>query len=93
MPARIVCPDRVSQGYLVTLPDLCVFRRSRAVRRWLDRLISLDFDADLEYEETAAGILVPIRLIHGDRSVELRARLDTGAADCLDPSRCERQLR
>jgi hypothetical protein len=49
----------------------------------MDRLISLDFDADLEYEETSAGILVPIRLIHGDRSVELRARLDTGAADCL----------
>ena len=46
-------------------------------------MTSLDFDADLEYEETAAGILVPIRLIHGDRSVELKARLDTGAADCL----------
>ena len=44
---------------------------------------SLDFDADLEYEETAAGILPPIRLIHGDHSVELTARLDTGAADCL----------
>jgi hypothetical protein len=44
----------------------------------MDRLISLDFDADLEYEATAAGILVPIRLIHGDRSVELMARLDTG---------------
>ena len=49
----------------------------------MDRLSSLDFDAELEYEETAAGILVPIRLIHGDRSVELTARLDTGAADCL----------
>jgi hypothetical protein len=46
-------------------------------------LSSLDFDADLEYEEAAAGILVPVRLIHGDRSVELTARLDTGAADCL----------
>ena len=46
-------------------------------------MTSLDFDADLEYEGTAAGILVPIRLIHGDRSVELKARLDTGAADCL----------
>lgn len=44
---------------------------------------SLDFDADLEYEEASPGILVPVRLIHGDRSVELRARLDTGAADCL----------
>jgi len=46
-------------------------------------LTSLNFDADLRYEETAAGILVPVRLIHGDRSVELKARLDTGAADCL----------
>jgi hypothetical protein len=49
----------------------------------MDRLISLEFDADLEYEATSAGILVPIRLVHGDRSVELRARLDTGASDCL----------
>jgi hypothetical protein len=49
----------------------------------MDRLISLDFDVDLEYEETSAGMLVPIRLIHGDRSVELSAWLDTGAADCL----------
>jgi hypothetical protein len=49
----------------------------------MDRLISLEFDADLQYEETSAGILVPVRLIHGDRSVELRARLDAGAADCL----------
>ena len=49
----------------------------------MGRLSSLDFDADLEYQETAAGILVPVRLIHGDRSVELTARLDTGAADCL----------
>src|ERR1019366_9943441 len=54
----------------------------------MDRLISLDFDAGLEYEESSAGILVPIRLIHGDHSVELRARVTvrgtiTGAADCL----------
>src|SRR5690242_2693999 len=49
----------------------------------MDRLISLDFGSDLAYEETAAGILLPIRLIHGDRNVELSARLDTGAADCL----------
>jgi hypothetical protein len=49
----------------------------------MDRLTSLDFEADLEYEETSAGILVPIRLVRGDRSVELTARLDTGAADCL----------
>jgi hypothetical protein len=49
----------------------------------MGRLISLDFDAQLDYEETSAGILVPVRLINGDRSLELRARLDTGAADCL----------
>ena len=49
----------------------------------MDGLISLDFDAQLDYKETSAGILLPVRLIHGDRSVELRARLDTGAADCL----------
>jgi hypothetical protein len=49
----------------------------------MDRLISLDFDADLRYEETAAGILVPVRLIHGNHSVDLRARLDTGASDCI----------
>jgi len=49
----------------------------------MDRLISLEFDADLDYEATSAGILVPIRLVHGERSVELRARLDTGASDCL----------
>jgi hypothetical protein len=49
----------------------------------MDRLISLEFDGDFEYKEISAGILVPIRLIHGDYSVELSARLDTGAADCL----------
>lgn len=47
------------------------------------RLISLEFDTDHHYEEVSSGILVPVRLTHGDRSVELRARVDTGAADCL----------
>jgi hypothetical protein len=49
----------------------------------MDRLISLEFDAELYYEETPAGILIPIRLTHGNRSVELSARLETGAADCI----------
>lgn len=49
----------------------------------MDRLSSLHFDTDFGYEESAAGILVPVRLIHNGRSVELSARLDTGAADCL----------
>ena len=49
----------------------------------MDRLTSPEFDSELHYEETPAGILIPIRLTHGNRSVELRARLDTGAADCI----------
>jgi hypothetical protein len=49
----------------------------------MDRLTTLDFEALHDYADLSAGILVPIRLIFGDRSVELRARLDTGAADCL----------
>jgi hypothetical protein len=44
---------------------------------------SIDFDARYHYAETAAGILVPITLIRGDRRVSLKARLDTGAADCV----------
>ncbi len=46
-------------------------------------MTSLDFDATFNYEDADAGILVPIRLIRDNRSVELKARLDTGAADCL----------
>lgn len=49
----------------------------------MDRLTSLEFDAEFHYQESPAGILVPIRLTYGDRSVELRARVDTGAADCI----------
>jgi predicted aspartyl protease len=49
----------------------------------MDRLTLLEFEAELHYEDTPAGIMVPIRLTHGNRSVELRARLDTGAADCI----------
>jgi predicted aspartyl protease len=49
----------------------------------MGRLSSLDFDANFGYEESASGILVPIRLVHDGQSVELSARLDTGAADCL----------
>ena len=47
----------------------------------MDRLNGLDFDADFGYEESAAGILVPIRLIHDcmQAGVELSAPLATGA--------------
>ena len=36
----------------------------------MDLLSALDFDADFGYEESAAGILAPLRLIHEGRSVE-----------------------
>jgi hypothetical protein len=49
----------------------------------MERLTALEFDAELQYQETSAGILVPVRLIHGDRSADWTARLDTGAADCI----------
>ena len=54
----------------------------------MDRLTSPEFDSELHYEETPAGILIPIRLTHGNRSVELRARLERagqpiGANDLL----------
>lgn len=54
----------------------------------MDRLTSLEFDAELHCEETPGGILVPIRLTHGDRSVALRARLDTRAADSVFDDSC-----
>ena len=46
-------------------------------------MISLDFEVQHQYEETAAGILVPCTLLHGGREVDLKARLDTGASDCV----------
>ena len=49
----------------------------------MDGLISVSFQTEFEYEENGAGILIPVRLSHGDRGVELRARLDTGASDCI----------
>lgn len=49
----------------------------------MDGLSTLDFDKECRYEESPTRILLPVRLIDGDHSVELRARLDTGAADCI----------
>ena len=41
------------------------------------------FDTEYGYQETASGIMVPVVLALAGRNVELKARLDTGAADCL----------
>ena len=46
-------------------------------------MINLEFELAHEYESTADGILVPVRIVQSGKSVELTARLDTGAAHCL----------
>ena len=35
------------------------------------------------YESTSAGIVIPVFLVHGSESVEVKAKVDTGAAFCL----------
>jgi hypothetical protein len=45
--------------------------------------VSLAFDKSHHYAETADGINVPITLYVGRQSVELLAKLDTGAAHCI----------
>jgi len=45
--------------------------------------VSLDFDAAHHYTEALDGIEVPITLSTGRQSVELLAKLDTGAAHCI----------
>jgi hypothetical protein len=45
--------------------------------------VSLDFDTSHHYAEARDGIDVPITLSMGVESVELLAKLDTGAAHCI----------
>ena len=45
--------------------------------------ISLDFATSHNYIEASDGINVPITLRIGKRSVELLAKLDTGAEHCI----------
>ena len=45
--------------------------------------VALDFDIVHQYAETAEGINIPIRLSVGNQSLELLAKLDTGAAHCI----------
>jgi len=51
--------DVRSGGHLLAIPHLC-FTGPTRVRQRVDQLSSLDFDTELEYEETVAGILVPV---------------------------------
>ena len=45
--------------------------------------VSLEFDAAHHYSEALDGIEVPVALSIGRQSVELLAKLDTGAAHCI----------
>jgi hypothetical protein len=45
--------------------------------------VSLAFDAAHHYTDALNGIEVPITLCIGRQSVELLAKLDTGAAHCI----------
>ena len=45
--------------------------------------VSLAFDAAHHYTDALDGIEVPITLCIGRQSVELLAKLDTGAAHCI----------
>lgn len=58
-------------------------RRLLRVVGYLQNMISIDFDLAYEYVSTGDGIPVPVRIGHAGKTVELTARLDTGAAHCL----------
>ena len=45
--------------------------------------VSLDFEFSRRYTEATDGIDVPITLSIGSQSVDLMAKLDTGAAHCI----------
>jgi hypothetical protein len=45
--------------------------------------VSLEFDTTHQYTDAEDGIQVPIALAIGRQSVELLAKLDTGAAHCI----------
>jgi hypothetical protein len=44
---------------------------------------SLEFDTAHRYTDTSDGIPVPVSLVIGRQSVELLAKVDTGAAHCI----------
>jgi hypothetical protein len=45
--------------------------------------VSLEFDTTHQYTDAEDGVQVPIALAIGRQSVELLAKLDTGAAHCI----------
>jgi hypothetical protein len=45
--------------------------------------VSLELDTTHQYTDAKDGIHVPITLVIGSQSVELVAKLDTGAAHCI----------
>lgn len=49
----------------------------------MDRVIPLEFEIEYRYELNESGILIPVELALAARQVEVTARMDTGASDCL----------
>jgi hypothetical protein len=45
--------------------------------------VSLEFDTTHQYIDAKDGINVPVTLVIGPNAVELLAKLDTGAANCV----------
>src|SRR5438552_1965913 len=43
----------------------------------------LAFRADYAYKTTSLGITVPVRLQRGEASIEIEAKIDTGAGCCI----------
>ena len=46
-------------------------------------MAALHFRAEYSYQSTPDGILIPVQIAQVNQKVDLIARLDTGAADCL----------
>ena len=55
--------------------------------------VSLDFDTSHHYAGANDGIEVPIALSNGSQSVDLIAKLDTGAAHCIFERKYAEMLR
>ncbi|MEK6409686.1 MAG: aspartyl protease family protein [Acidobacteriota bacterium] len=43
----------------------------------------LNFDEELRYPDDPSGITIPVLLTHGEKSLRVTAKVDTGAQVCL----------
>ncbi len=45
--------------------------------------MQLTFDEKVRYPDDPSGITIPVLLTHGEKSLRVTARVDTGAQVCL----------